>query len=91
MLNLKGTRQLFVIHLIFFPFGQENKSLMDLEKNLSVPLRGNHANSGVFVQDELHSLWLMLFSRSLIVGHEKYNKTKQKKIKVDEHQVAYNS
>lgn len=62
---------------------------MDLEKKLSVPLRGNYSNSRLFVQDELRSIWLMLFSRNLIMGHEKYNKTKQKKIKVDAPQIGY--
>ena len=49
---------------------------MDLEKKLSVPLRGNQANSGLFVQDELHSVSIILFSRIFITGHEIYNKTK---------------
>ena len=64
---------------------------MDLEKKLSVPLRGNQANSGLFVQDELHSVSIILFSRIFITGHEIYNKTKYKKIKVDEHQIGYNT
>lgn len=77
---LRRMGECFGVHLIF---NRKNKSFMDLEKKLNVPLKENQGNSVLFVQDEPHSMWLMLFSRSLIMGHEKYNKTEQKKVKVD--------